>query len=195
MLHRLAESDEGALVAGRAPAPHMPAGDAALEWRLGPAGLRAGLDRNHVLMREQYDRWGTRVGPWPLVQQAVAVHLLELERGMELRERRSQVALEAIELTGIELARILIGDGFEAQRAGQALRERRRVERLHRHRRRLGLARAERESALERDDREDHHYDEQGAESLFHDASLADVRGPRSSRDSGHPARGGLTAA
>src|SRR2546426_9552955 len=100
-------------------------------------------------MREQYDRWGTRVGPWPLVQQAVAVHLLELQRGMELRERRSQVALEAIELTSVELARILIGDGFEAQCAGQALRERRRVERLDRHRRRLGLAGGERERAAE----------------------------------------------
>src|SRR6266566_3684268 len=195
MLHRLAESDEAALVVERAPAPHISAGDPALEWRLGPAGLRAGLDRNHVLMSQQYDRWDTRIGSWPLVQQAVAVHFLELERGMELWERGSQVALEAIELTGVELARILIGDGLEAQRAGQALRERRRVERLDRHRRRLGLAGVERERALEHDDREDHHHDEQGAESLFHDASLADVRGPRSSRDSGHPARGGLTAA
>src|SRR5216117_3348006 len=114
MLPRLAESDEAALVVERAAAPHISARDPALEWRLGPAGLRAGLDRNHVLMREQHDRWGTRIGPWPLVQQAVAVHLLELERGMKLRERRSQVALEAIELTGVELARILIGDGFEA---------------------------------------------------------------------------------
>src|SRR2546430_10194439 len=171
------------------------AGDPALEWRLGPAGLRAGLDRNHVLMSQQHDRWGARIRPWPLVQQAVAVHFLELQRGMELRERGSQVALEAIELTSVELARILKGDGFEAQCASQALRERRRVERLDRHRRRLGLAGVEREGALEHDDREDHHHDEQGAESLFHDASLADVRGPRSSRDSGHPARGGLTAA
>src|SRR6266496_2204296 len=100
---------------------------------------------------------------------------------MELRERRSQVALEAIELTGIELARILIGDGLEAQRAGQALRERRRVERLDRHRRRLGLAGVEREGALEHDDREDHHHDEQGAETLFHSA--------RKWRDGARPAR------
>src|SRR5439155_1170550 len=80
MLHRLAESDEAALVVERAPAPHISAGDPALQWRLGPAG------------------------------------------------------------------------------------------------RRPGLARAERERALEYDDCEDHHQDEQGAESLFHDASLADVR-------------------
>src|SRR3989442_4707578 len=182
VLHRLAESDEAALGVERAPAPHISAGDPALEWRLGPAGLRAGLDRNHVLMREQYDRWGTRVGPWPLVQQAVAVHLLELQRGMELRERRSEVALEAIELTSVELARILIGDGFEAQCAGQALRERRRVERLDRHRRRLGVAGVERERALEYDDREDHHHDEQGAETLFHSA--------RKCRDRARSARG-----
>src|SRR5438046_1463862 len=176
MLHRLAESDEAALVVERAPAPHISAGDPALEWRLGPAGLRAGLDRNHVLMSQQYDRWDTRIGSWPLVQQAVAVHFLELERGMELWERGSQVALEAIELTGVELARILIGDGLEAQRAGQALRERRRVERLDRHRRRLGLARAERERALEYDDREDHHHAEQGAENPLHNSSLASLR-------------------
>src|SRR5437016_11098909 len=67
MLHRLAESDEAALVVERAPAPHISAGDPALEWRLGPAGLRAGLDRNHVMMREQHDRWGTRIGARPLV--------------------------------------------------------------------------------------------------------------------------------
>src|SRR5689334_18722328 len=104
MLHRLEASDEAALVVARAATPHTSPRPLALERRLGPAGLRAGLDRNHVLMREQHDRWGTRIGPGPLVQQAVAVHLLELERGMDLRERRSQVALEAIELTRLELA-------------------------------------------------------------------------------------------
>src|SRR5881396_1053982 len=182
MLHRLAESDEAALVVERAPAPHISAGDPALEWRLGPAGLRAGLDRNHVLMSQQHDRWDTRIGSRPLVQQTVAVHFLELQGGMELWERGSQVALEAIELTSVELARILKGDGLEAQRAGQALRERRRVERLDRHRRRLGLARPEREGALEHDDREDHHHDEQGAETLFHSA--------RKCRDRARSARG-----
>src|SRR3989449_3783355 len=33
VLHRLAESDEAALVVERAPAPHISAGDPALEWR------------------------------------------------------------------------------------------------------------------------------------------------------------------
>src|SRR5439155_12097559 len=145
LFYRLVACDEAALVVERAPAPHISAGDPAIEWRLGPAGLRAGLDRNHVLMREQHDRWGTRIGPRPLVQQAVAVHLLELERGMELRERRAQATLEALELTGVELARILIRDRLEAQGAGQTLCERRRVERLDRHRRRLGLSRVARE--------------------------------------------------
>src|SRR5213076_1905237 len=182
MLHRLAESDEAALVVERAPAPHISAGYPALEWRLGPAGLRAGLDRNHVLMSQQHDRWDTRIGSRPLVQQTVAVHFLELQGGMELWKRGSQVSLEAIELTSVELARILKGDGLEAQRAGQALRERRRVERLDRHRRRLGLARPEREGALEHDDREDHHHDEQGAETLFHSA--------RKCRDRARSARG-----
>src|SRR5439155_710412 len=124
VLHRLAESDEAALVVERAPAPHISAGDPALEWRLGPACLRAGLDRNHILMRQQHDRWDTRIGSRPLVQQTIAVHFLELQRGMELWKRGSQIALEAIELTGVELARILKGDGLEAQRAGQALRAR-----------------------------------------------------------------------
>src|SRR5947208_9616048 len=133
MIHRLAESDEAALVVERAPAPHISAGDPALEWRLGPACLRAGLDRNHVLMSQQHDRWDTRIGSRPLVQQTVAVHSLELQGGMELRERRSQVTLEALELTGVELARILIRDRLEAQGAGQTLCERRRVERLDRH--------------------------------------------------------------
>src|SRR2546422_220043 len=178
MLHRLAESDEAALVVERAPAPHISAGDPALEWRLGPAGLRTGLDRNHVLMSQQHDRWDTRIGSRPLVQQAVAVHFLELERGMELWERGSQVALEAIELTSVELARILKGDGLEAQCASQALRERRRVERLDRHRRRLGLARGEREGALEHHDHDDYNHDEQGAETPFHNARKCRDRAP-----------------
>src|SRR5437879_8872106 len=75
VLHRLAESDEAALVVERAPAPHISAGDPAIEWRLGPAGLRAGLDRNPATMRQQYHGWGTRVGTWPLVQQSVAVYI------------------------------------------------------------------------------------------------------------------------
>src|SRR5207247_9000536 len=57
MLHRLAESDEAALVVERAPAPHISAGDPALERRLGPAGLRAGLARNDILLIQQHDWW------------------------------------------------------------------------------------------------------------------------------------------
>src|SRR6266567_1944529 len=52
-----------------------------------PPALRSRLHRHHVLMREQDDRWAIRIGSGPLVQQAVPVHLLELERGMEPGER------------------------------------------------------------------------------------------------------------
>src|SRR4029077_9048772 len=93
-----------------------------------------------------------------------------------------EVAMEAVELTGVELARVLIGDGLETQGARQALRERRGVERLDCHWRRLGLARAEREGALERDGGKHEQHEEEAPESLFH--------GARRWRDEARPARG-----
>src|SRR2546425_770133 len=150
VLHRLENSDQAHLVVQRSPAPHVASGDPPLERGLGPAALCSWLHRDHVLMRQEDDRWKVRVGPRPLVQQAVAVHLLEFERGMEAGEGRPQVAMEAVELTSVELARVLIGDGLEAQGARQTLREGRGVERLDCHWGRLGLARAEREGALAR---------------------------------------------
>jgi len=100
---------------------------------------------------------------------------------MEPREGRPQVAMEAVELAGIELTRILIGDGPEAQGAGQALGQRRGIERLRRYGRHLGLARADRVGALERDGGEHHQHDEEGDENLFH--------GARRWRDGARPAR------
>ena len=185
VLHRLESPDEAPLVVQRAATPHVAAGDPSLERRLRPAALRSRLHRHDVLMREQDDRWKVRIGPGPLVQQPVAVHLLELECGMDPGERRPQVGLEAGELTGVELGRVLIGDGLEAQRAGQTLCQRGGIERLHRHGRRRRLARAEREGALEHDGGEHEHQDEQrGADGFFH--------GARRWRDGARRARGPL---
>src|SRR5439155_175949 len=164
VLHRLENPYEAPLVVQCAPAPHVASGDPPLERRLGPAALRSKLDGYHVLMCEQDDRGKIRIGPRPLVQQTVPVHLLEFERGMEPGERRPQVPVEPVELTGIELGRVLIGNGLEAQGAGQALSERRGVERLHHNRSRLKLARAEGEGALERDGGEDQDPEEDGAD-------------------------------
>src|SRR2546425_631756 len=182
VLHRLENSDQAHLVVQRSPAPHVASGDPPLERGLGPAALCSWLHRDHVLMRQEDDRWKVRVGPRPLVQQAVAVHLLEFERGMEAGEGRPQVAMEAVELTSVELARVLIGDGLEAQGARQTLREGRGVERLDCHWRRLGLARAEREGALERHGGEHQQHEEEAPENLFH--------GARRWRDEARPARG-----
>src|SRR6185295_5494472 len=90
--------------------------------------------------------------------------------------------MDAVELAGVELTRILIGDGPEAQSAGQALGQRRGIERLRRYGRHLGLARADRVGALERDGGEHHQHNEEGEENLFH--------GARSWRDGARPARG-----
>src|SRR6266404_401006 len=182
VLHRLENPDQAPLIVQRAAAPHVASGDPSLERGLGPAALCSRLHRHDVLMRQQDDRWKNGVGSRPLVQQAVAVHLLELERGMESGEGRPQVAMEAVELTSVELARVLIGDGLEAQGARQALRECRGVERLDCHGRRLGLARADREGALERHGGEHEQHDEEAPENLLH--------GARRWRDAARPARG-----
>src|SRR5437879_694123 len=101
-----------------------------------------------------------RVRAGPLVQQAVAVHLLQLEGGVEFREGVPQVAMQSLELARVELAGVLERDRLEAQRAGEPARQRRGVERLDGHRNHLGLARAEARGALERDRGE--HDDDQG---------------------------------
>src|SRR2546422_9622056 len=98
---------------------------------------------------------------------------------MEPGERRPQVALEAVELTGVELARVLVGDGLEAQGARQALSERRGVERLDRHRGGRRPARAEREGALERGGGEDAQHDEEGDGKDVHNAALPRRRAAR----------------
>ncbi len=87
MLHGLEDGQQTALVVQRAAAPDEAGGDPSGERRLGPPPFGAGLDRHHVLMREQQDGGEARVGAGPAVQQAVAVHFLERERGVEPGER------------------------------------------------------------------------------------------------------------
>src|SRR5437867_4450267 len=95
-------------------------------------------------------RWGraamggeARVGAGPAVQQPVAVHFLERERGVEPGERVAQVAVQAVELAGVELARVLVGDRAEPDRAREPPGERERIKRLHGDGRHLRLARRE----------------------------------------------------
>ena len=130
MLDRLEQPHEAALVVQGAAPPHVPSRDPSLERRLGPAAFRSRLDRDDILVGEQDQRREPRVGAGPLVQQAVAVHFRELERGVQFREGIAQVAVQPLELARVELTRILERDGLEAQRAGEPACQRRRVERL-----------------------------------------------------------------
>jgi len=81
--------------------------------------------------------------------------------------------MQAVELTPVELARVLIRDGLEAQGAREVLSERCGIEGLDRNPCDLGLAGTKRQRALERDGSEDEEREEQGADQLFHNASLA----------------------
>ena len=104
------------------------------------------------------------------MQQPVAVHLLERKRGVEPGERVAQVAVQAVELTGVELAQVLVGDRAEPDRAREPPGERERIKRLRRDGRYLRLARRELQRPDDRDGRDEHEGTQQCDESLFHNA-------------------------
>src|SRR5205809_1052655 len=102
------------------------------------AALRAAPRR-----RRQREGGEGRVAAGPADQQPVALHIHERGRGVEPGERVAQVAVQAVELTGVELARVLVGDRAEPDRACEPPGERERIKRLRGDRRHLRLARRE----------------------------------------------------
>ena len=135
------------------------------------------LHRDDVLVRHQQDRLEGRVGPLPLVQQAVLARHLALQAGVEPRESRPQIVVEPGELGAIELGRVRVRDGAELERPGEPLSRRRGVE--HESCRRLGGELAGRESrgAIQENGNE-----EQQSQAEADDGSLHSPHGPTLAR-------------
>ena len=145
-LDRLADRHQGAFVVDRATAPHEAVGDCAGEGRMGPE-LDA-LGRHDVVVREEQDRRERGIAARPGIHERMVGDALQGERIVEPRVARRQPGGERVEGLGLQLRGIRrVGDGGDADRLGEPLRRRLRVDGARRGRRHRNLARRELERA------------------------------------------------
>ncbi len=86
-----------------------------------PLALGAGLDRDHVQVREQDDRTPRPIRAFPAIEQAVAAHDLADQRPRHGGVRRLQISCQLQKGRGIEPAGLLVRHGPVGDRLREAL--------------------------------------------------------------------------
>src|SRR3990172_4842608 len=114
-LHGLENPEPGDLVVHGAPAPDVAVSDAPGKGRVSPAVLGPGLDRHHVEVAHEENRLLLTVGAFPGIEEAVVVDHFSLQCAMHVWEGHLEKISEVEESLRVELPRILMRDGLEAE--------------------------------------------------------------------------------
>jgi hypothetical protein len=176
----LVHGHQPALVVDGAAAPDKAVRNLARERRPRPFVEARGIGRHDVLVRHQQDGLQRRIAAAPFVEQAVAVHLLAHQPGLEPREGTLEKSMETVEGGAGKLRRVLVRNGREADRFGQALRGDRRVGCRLTMGRHAQLPAAEAQGVGHDDERECGDRNDQNQGQFFHRASVRQrgIRGP-----------------
>jgi hypothetical protein len=114
-------------VIDRAAPPHVPVGDLAGKGRVLPVARGGGIGRHDVLVGHEHNRPGAGFGAGPRIEQALAVHELPLERGVDAGKRAFQVPVQVRERRASRLLPPFPPHGRERERLRQAPRGRVRI--------------------------------------------------------------------